>query len=71
MPVLLRILNISLPEGGLLGSATMIGAVLGSAFFGLIAENRGRRLALVLALLWLGSGMALVYLVNTCISWEP
>jgi len=38
MPVLLKVLNITLPEGGLLGSATMLGAMAGSVLFGLIAR---------------------------------
>lgn len=69
MPVLLKILNISLPEGGLLGSATMLGAMAGSVLFGLIAENYGRRFALLLALVWLGIGMALVYFMNSWTHW--
>lgn len=69
MPVLLKVLQISLPEGGLLGSATMLGAMLGSILFGLIAENLGRRLALVLALLWLGLCMAAVYVVDSWAHW--
>jgi len=69
MPVLLKILNITLPEGGLLGSATMLGAMAGSVLFGLIAENRGRRFALVLALIWLGVGMGAVYFVHAWSHW--
>ncbi|MEO8410929.1 MAG: MFS transporter, partial [Propionivibrio sp.] len=69
MPVLLKVLAISLPEGGLLGSATALGAMLGSIVFGLIAENRGRRFSLVLALVWLGVGMGAVYFVNTRPAW--
>lgn len=69
MPVLLKVLNISLPQGGLLGSATMIGAILGSILFGLIAENRGRRFALILVLIWLGVAMGLVYLAKTWGQW--
>ncbi len=69
MPVLLKVLNISLPEGGLLGSATMIGAILGSILFGLIAENKGRRFALILVLIWLGVAMGLVYLAKTWGQW--
>ncbi|MCE5281123.1 MAG: MFS transporter [Deltaproteobacteria bacterium] len=69
MPVLLKVLNISLPEGGLLGSATMLGAMAGSVLFGLIAENAGRRFALVLALIWLGVGMGAVYFVQTWGQW--
>ncbi len=69
MPVLLKVLSIGLPEGGLLGSATALGAMAGSVLFGLVAENYGRRFALVLALLWLGVGMAAVYLVDTWSQW--
>lgn len=69
MPVLLKVLAISLPDGGLLGSATGLGAMLGSIVFGLIAENRGRRFSLLLALVWLGVGMGAVYLVHTWSSW--
>lgn len=69
MPVLLKVLDMSLPEGGLLGSATMLGAMAGGVLFGLIAENRGRRFALILALLWLGLGMGAVYLVSTWEQW--
>ena len=69
MPVLLKILNITLPEGGLLGSATMLGAMAGSVLFGLIAENYGRRFALVLAMVWLGIGMGLVYFVHAWSLW--
>ncbi|MCG6536221.1 MAG: MFS transporter, partial [Syntrophales bacterium LBB04] len=69
MPVLLKVLRISLAEGGLLGSATMVGAMAGSVVFGLLAENYGRRCALVLSLVWLGIGMGLVYLVSTWGQW--
>jgi len=69
MPVLLKVLDITLPEGGLIGSATMVGAMIGSVVFGLIAENRGRRIALIAALLWLGVGMGAVYLVHSLGMW--
>ena len=69
MPVLLKVLNITLPEGGLLGSATMLGAMAGAVLFGLIAENRGRRFALVLALVWLGVGMGIVYFIRSWGFW--
>ncbi len=69
MPVLLKVLHMSLPEGGLLGSATMVGAIGGSVVFGLIAENKGRRFSLLLSLFWLGIGMALVLLVSTWREW--
>jgi len=69
MPVLLKVLGIGLPEGGLLGSATMLGAIAGGVVFGLVAENLGRRFSLVLALIWLGVGMAAVYFVGTWSQW--
>jgi MFS family permease len=69
MPVLLKVLAISLPEGGLLGSATMLGAIAGSVVFGLLAENRGSRFALILSLVWLGAGMAAVVLVSSWGQW--
>ena len=69
MPVLLTTLRISLPTGGLLGSATMVGAIVGSVVFGLMAENYGRRFTLLLSLLWLGLGMGFVYFVSTWGQW--
>jgi MFS family permease len=69
MPVLLKVLNISLPKGGLLGSATMLGAMAGSVLFGLIAENYSRRFALLLALVWLGIGMGVVYFMDSWTHW--
>jgi len=69
MPVLLKVLNMTLPEGGLLGSATMLGAMAGSVLFGLIAENYGRRFTLLLALVWLGIGMGVVYFMNSWTHW--
>jgi MFS family permease len=69
MPVLLKVLNISLPEGGLIASATMVGAMAGSIAFGLVAENYGRRFALLVSLLWLGVGMGLVLFIGTWKEW--
>jgi len=69
LPVLLKLLGMTLPEAGLLGSATALGAMAGGVLFGLIAENRGRRIALVAALLWLGAGMAAVYAVHSWAGW--
>ena len=69
MPVLLQVLDISLPEGGLIGSATMVGAMAGGVVFGLVAENVGRRFALVLALLWLGLCMGAVYVIASWGLW--
>lgn len=69
LPVLLKLLGMTLPEAGLLGSATALGAMAGGVVFGLIAENYGRRTALVAALLWLGLGMAAVYAVDSWGGW--
>ncbi len=69
LPVLLKLLGMTLPEAGLLGSATALGAMAGGVVFGLIAENHGRRTALVAALLWLGVGMAAVYMVDSWGGW--
>jgi MFS family permease len=69
LPVLLKLLGMSLPEAGLLGTATALGAMAGGVIFGLLAENWGRRFALVLSLVWLGAGMAAVYLVNSWGQW--
>ncbi|MHB1124023.1 MAG: MFS transporter [Ramlibacter sp.] len=69
LPVLLKLLGMTLPEAGLLGSATALGAMVGGVVFGLIAENHGRRTALVAALLWLGVGMAAVYVVDSWAGW--
>lgn len=69
LPVLLKLLGMSLPEAGLLGTATALGAMAGGVAFGLIAENFGRRLALCAALVWLGLGMGAVYAVNSWGEW--
>ncbi|HKB54402.1 MAG TPA: MFS transporter, partial [Ramlibacter sp.] len=69
LPVLLKLLGMSLPEAGLLGSSTALGAMAGGVIFGLLAENFGRRFALVLALVWLGVGMAAVYVIDSWSGW--
>lgn len=69
MPVLLKVLGISLAQGGALASATMIGAALGSIFIGIIAENRGLRYALIFTLVGFGVGTGLVYLISTWFQW--
>lgn len=67
MPVVMKLLHIDLFHGGLLSSATMIGAAAGSIVVGLIAENYGRRFAIILSLLEFGLGTMLIVYVN---SWE-
>ena len=69
LPVMLQKLSLSLPQGGLLGTATMLGAMLGSVLFGLISENRGRRFALVLALCWMGLGMGAAWFIHDWSAW--
>ena len=64
MPALIKVLNIKLGQGGFLASSTMIGAAIGSMVFGLIAENYGRRLAIVLCLLEFGIGTGFIVFVN-------
>jgi MFS family permease len=69
MPVLIKILGITLPEGGLLASSTMIGAALGSILIGLLAENWGRKKAIMLSLSLFGIGTGCVYFIETWGQW--
>ena len=69
MPALIKVLNIKLGQGGFLASSTMIGAAIGSMVFGLIAENYGRRLAIVLCLLEFGIGTGFIVFVNSWGGW--
>jgi len=65
MPVIIKSMNITLPEAGLLASATMIGAALGSILFGWIADNKGRRISAVWGLVCFGVFTAIVYYVES------
>lgn len=69
MPVIIKVLDISLAQGGLLASATMIGAAVGSIIMGLIAENKGRKFALILGLVWIGIGSGLVLIIDSYTHW--
>ncbi len=69
MPVLINTLHIDLFQGGLLSSATMIGAAVGSIVIGLIAENYGRKIAIILSLVEFGIGTLLVYVVDSWSHW--
>ena len=69
MPVLIKVLGITLPEGGLLASSTMIGAAVGSILIGLFAENWGRKNAVMVSLFIFGLGTALIYFINTWAEW--
>jgi MFS family permease len=65
MPVIIVSLKISLPDAGLLASATMIGTALGGIFFGWLAENYGRKNAAVIALVEFGIFTLAVYWVDS------
>lgn len=69
LPVLMVELNIDKAQGGLLSSATMIGAAVGSILFGLIAENMGRRRAIEISLVWFGAATLGIYLISTFTPW--
>lgn len=69
MPVLIGVLNISYTQGGLLVSITMIGAALGSIILGTVAENRGRRFALIVSLIAFGLGTGIVIFVDSWAHW--
>lgn len=69
MPVLIGVLNISYAQGGMLLSVTMIGAALGSIILGTVAENKGRRFALIFSLTAFGIGTGLVAFVDSWAHW--
>lgn len=70
MPVLISVLQISYAQGGLLLSVTMVGAALGSIILGTIAENKGRRFALILSLVMFGIGTGLVAFIDDWFHWR-
>ena len=65
MPVMIKDLQISLVDAGLLSSVTMIGTLIGGILFGWIAENYGRKKAAVWGLLEFGIFTAAVYWVDS------
>lgn len=69
MPALIIALGIDLTIGGFLHSATMIGAAIGSILIGIIAENYGRKLAIIISLIEFGIGTLLIYFIDDWISW--
>lgn len=69
MPVIITVLDITLAEGGLLSSVSMIGAMTGSVVLGVVAENRGRRFALILSLVWFGIATLPVIFIQHFGSW--
>jgi MFS family permease len=56
MPVIINVLGISLAQGGLLSSLSMVGAMIGSIVLGVVAENKGRKFALILSVVWFAVG---------------
>ena len=69
MPVLMKVLHITMAQGGLLASVTMVGAAIGSIVIGMIAENRGRKFAVVLSLCAFGIGDLFVFLIGSWGQW--
>jgi MFS family permease len=69
MASIIATLGINYAEGGLLSSASMLGAAVGSIIFGILAENRGKKFTLVVCLLWFGIGTGLVLLVDSWLQW--
>ena len=54
LPVIIPELNLDPASGGLLASATMVGTAIGGVFFGWVADNYGRKLAVTLGLIEFG-----------------
>lgn len=69
MQSILTDLNMTTVEGGLLSSATMLGAVIGCLFLGRFASNWGNKLCLVLCTAWIGLGSLAVVFVSSFPAW--
>lgn len=69
MQDILAELNMTTAQGGLLSSATMLGAVIGSVFLGRFASNYGNKLCLVLCTAWIGICSLAVIFVQSFIAW--
>ncbi|TEB06106.1 putative sialic acid transporter [Pelotomaculum schinkii] len=69
MPVIINVLGISLSQGGLLSSVSMIGAMVGSIVLGVVAENKGRKFAIILSLVWFGIATFPVIFITHFGSW--
>ncbi len=65
MPVIMKDLGISLSDGGLLGTSTLIGIGLSSVVVGWFADNYGRRRALIISLVMFGLLTAAIAFTNT------
>jgi MFS family permease len=61
MPSLIATLHIDTAIGGLLHSATMVGAAVGSVLIGILVQRRDKRFVLSLCLTIIGISTALVY----------
>lgn len=69
MQNILADLNMTTVEGGLLSSATMLGAVIGCVFLGRLASNWGNKLCLVFCTAWIGIGSLAVVFVTSFPAW--
>ena len=65
MPVVIVAFHLTLPKAGLLFSATNAGALVGGLLFGWIAENFGRKNAIVLGCAEIGVFSGAVYVIST------
>lgn len=69
MQNILADLHMTTVEGGLLSSATMLGAVIGCLFLGRFASNWGNKLCLVACTAWIGLGSLAVVFVTSFPAW--
>ena len=69
MQSILSDLGMTTAQGGLLSSATMLGAVIGSVFLGRFASNWGNKLCLVVCTAWIGIGSLAVVFVASFPAW--
>lgn len=69
MQEILSDLHMTTVQGGLLSSATMLGAVIGCVFLGRFASNWGNKLALVVCTAWIGVGSLAVVFVSSFWAW--
>jgi MFS family permease len=69
MQSILGELQLTTEQGGLLSSATMLGAVLGSLFLGKFSSNQGNKLCLIICTAWIGLMSLGVTLVSNFYAW--
>lgn len=65
LPAIMKTLNLSLTEAGLLGTATLVGVGLSSVLMGWYSDNYGRRKALIGGLVMFGVLTAAIALTNS------